>query len=75
MVYYLTYLTYLTFDMRYYKTNTDQGHNIREHLLKTPGIHSQVTPPNTNRAQRCLTLVIRWVPVCTGYTTSRGTLL
>jgi hypothetical protein len=36
------------------------------HLLTAPSLLViwAVTHPSTNRAQRCLTLVIKWVPVC-----------
>jgi hypothetical protein len=39
---------------------------MQVHLLTAPGILViwAVTHPSTNRAQRCLTLVIKWVPVC-----------
>jgi hypothetical protein len=31
------------------------------HLTAAPGVLSRVTPLSTNRAQRCFTLVIKWV--------------
>jgi hypothetical protein len=43
-----------------------QGHKMRVHLLTAPSILViwPVTHPSTNGAQQCLTLVIKWVPVC-----------
>jgi hypothetical protein len=42
------------------------GYKMRVHLLTAPGILviKTVTSPSTIRAQRCLTLVFKWVPVC-----------
>jgi hypothetical protein len=39
---------------------------MQVHLQTAPGILViyAVTPLRTNRTQRCLTLVIKWVPVC-----------
>jgi hypothetical protein len=42
------------------------GHKMQAHLLTAHGILFiwAVTYPTINRAQRCLTLVIKWVQVC-----------
>jgi hypothetical protein len=47
-------------------TRTHACLKMREHLLTAPGIIViwVVTHTSTNRAQRCLTLVIKWVPEC-----------
>jgi hypothetical protein len=56
--------TIVTFDMRYSTCYADPGHKMREHLSTAPRVLSRVTPPSTNGAQHCSTLVIKWGPVC-----------
>jgi hypothetical protein len=58
VVYYI-----VTFDMRYSTSDTDPVYKMREHLSTAIGIVSRVTPPSTNMAQRCSTLVIKCLPV------------
>jgi hypothetical protein len=47
-------------------SNTFPDHKMRVHLLTAPGLLViwAVTHPSTNRSHRCLTSVIKWVPVC-----------
>jgi hypothetical protein len=51
--------------MRYSTYYMNPTHKMRKHLPTTPEVLSRVTPPSIYRAQRCLTLVIKWVPVDT----------
>jgi hypothetical protein len=50
--------------MRYSTSYADPDLKKRDHLQKASGVLSLVTPPSTNRALRCLSSVIKWVPVC-----------
>jgi hypothetical protein len=55
-----------SFGMQYSTSYASPGLTMREYLLTAPGILViwRVTHPGTNRAQHCLTSVIKWVPVC-----------
>jgi hypothetical protein len=57
------WFTIVTFDMRYSTSYADPCHKMQEHLPTAPGALSLVNPPSTNRALRCLTSVIKWVPL------------
>jgi hypothetical protein len=52
--------------MWYSMSYADPGLKMQEHLLTAPGILviCVVTHPRTNPTRCCLTLVIKWVPVC-----------
>jgi hypothetical protein len=43
---------------------TDPGYKMLEHLPIPPGVPFRVTPLSTSLVQPCLTLLIKWAPVC-----------
>jgi hypothetical protein len=55
--------------------NRAPGHKMRNHLHTPPCVLAWVTHPGTIPAQCCLTLVIKWAPLCSVCPTWQDALL